>query len=57
MVAAEEAPRNRTTARAFRAGLAFESQVVPEVPVEPHDVPLDAVITEARVLLAGHGPG
>jgi 5-formyltetrahydrofolate cyclo-ligase len=42
---------------AFRAGLAFESQVVPEVPVEPHDVPLDAVITEARVLLAGHGPG
>jgi 5-formyltetrahydrofolate cyclo-ligase len=42
---------------AFRAGLAFESQVVPAVPVEAHDERLDAVVTEERVLLAGDGPG
>jgi 5-formyltetrahydrofolate cyclo-ligase len=33
-----------------RVGLAFELQVLPAVPVEPHDAPLDAVVTEARVL-------
>lgn len=36
--------------RAVRIGLAFEVQVVPEVPREGHDVPLDAVVTEERVL-------
>jgi 5-formyltetrahydrofolate cyclo-ligase len=35
---------------AFRVGLAFESQIVPAVPAEPHDERLDAVVTEARVL-------
>ena len=33
-----------------RIGLAFELQIVAEVPEEPHDAPLDAVVTEARVL-------
>ncbi len=33
-----------------RLGLAFELQVVPAVPREAHDEPLDGVITEARVL-------
>jgi 5-formyltetrahydrofolate cyclo-ligase len=46
---------------AFRAGLAFEPQVVQEVPAEPHDERLDAVVTEARILTAGPvsggGPG
>ncbi len=42
---------------AFRVGLAFESQVVPAVPAEPHDERLDAVVTEARLLLAAGGPG
>jgi 5-formyltetrahydrofolate cyclo-ligase len=46
---------------AFRVGLAFESQIVPAVPAEPHDERLDAVVTEARVLSAGgargDGPG
>jgi len=46
----------------LRVGLAFEVQIVPAVPLEAHDQPLDAVITEARVILrdpeacAGGGP-
>ncbi len=35
---------------ARRVGLAFEAQLVDEVPVEAHDAPLDAVVTEARVV-------
>ena len=36
--------------RAFTVGLAFEVQLVPTLPFEPHDVPLDAIATEARLL-------
>jgi 5-formyltetrahydrofolate cyclo-ligase len=36
---------------AARIGLAFELQIVAEVPEEPHDAPLDAVVTEARILI------
>jgi 5-formyltetrahydrofolate cyclo-ligase len=36
--------------RADKIGLAFELQIVPEVPSEEHDVALDAVVTEDRVL-------
>lgn len=36
----------RTRLRVLKIGLAFECQIVPLVPMEPHDVPLDAVITE-----------
>jgi len=32
-----------------KIGLAFEFQRVDEMPVEPHDVPLDTVITESNV--------
>ena len=35
---------------AGRVGLAFDEQVVDHVPTEPHDVPLDAVVTGSRVL-------
>jgi 5-formyltetrahydrofolate cyclo-ligase len=35
---------------AARVGIAFEVQVVPGVPGESHDVPLDAVVTEKRLL-------
>ena len=35
--------------RAKKIGLAYELQKIDEVPAEPHDVPLDAVITEAQV--------
>lgn len=30
-------------------GLAFAAQELPEIPREPHDVPLDAVVTEAGI--------
>jgi 5-formyltetrahydrofolate cyclo-ligase len=36
---------------AARIGLAFELQIVAEVPEEPHDAPLDAVVTESRIVL------
>jgi len=38
-----------------RVGLAFESQLVPAVPVEPHDARLDALVTERRVLVGDPG--
>ncbi|HZZ86666.1 MAG TPA: 5-formyltetrahydrofolate cyclo-ligase [Anaeromyxobacteraceae bacterium] len=37
--------------KATRVGLAFELQLVDSLPREPHDVALDAVATEARLLL------
>ncbi len=40
-----------TLPRAFKVGLAFDLQLVPALPFEPHDVPLDAIVTEARLLL------
>lgn len=30
-----------------KIGVCFEVQIVPELPLEPHDIPLDAVITES----------
>jgi 5-formyltetrahydrofolate cyclo-ligase len=39
-------------ARVRRVGLAFDLQLVPEVPGEPHDAEVHAVVTESRVLLA-----
>lgn len=36
--------------RAVRIGVAFEAQLVASLPREPHDAPLDALITEARTL-------
>jgi 5-formyltetrahydrofolate cyclo-ligase len=37
-------------ARALRVGLAFECQVVAEVPAEAHDLRVDLLVTEARLL-------
>lgn len=34
-----------------RVGVAYDVQVVPALPREPHDVALDAVVTESRTLL------
>lgn len=34
-------------------GLAFELQIVPEVPAGPHDVPVKKIVTEKRVIEAG----
>jgi len=36
--------------QAWRIGLAFEAQIVPEAPLQPHDELLDLVITENRVI-------
>jgi 5-formyltetrahydrofolate cyclo-ligase len=43
---------NRTTT----VGLAFEAQIVPQVPRETHDVPLDFVVTESRFIAGRNGP-
>jgi 5-formyltetrahydrofolate cyclo-ligase len=37
--------------RAARVGVAFELQLVPALPREPHDASLDALVTEARTLV------
>jgi 5-formyltetrahydrofolate cyclo-ligase len=36
--------------RAKRVGLAFEMQLVERVPVQPHDQPLDILVTEERIV-------
>jgi 5-formyltetrahydrofolate cyclo-ligase len=41
----------KTMARAARVGVGYDVQIVPSLPRKPHDVPLDAVVTEARTLL------
>jgi 5-formyltetrahydrofolate cyclo-ligase len=37
--------------RAWRIGLAFDAQIVPQAPLQPHDELLDLVITESRVIV------
>ncbi|MDR0477204.1 MAG: 5-formyltetrahydrofolate cyclo-ligase [Desulfobulbaceae bacterium] len=37
--------------QAWRIGLAFDGQIVPEAPLQPHDQLLDLVITESRVIV------
>jgi len=41
--------------RAWRIGLAFDLQIVPEAPLQPHDELLDLVITESRVITGKRG--
>lgn len=36
--------------RAVAAALAFDCQIVEEVPIEPHDHPMDLIVTESRVI-------
>jgi len=40
----------RKSTKALRIGLAFELQIVDHVPTEEHDVPLDRIVTEKRVI-------
>lgn len=42
---------------ALKIGLAFEPQVIERVPAEAHDVLLDLVVTEERVIPAAKGAG
>jgi 5-formyltetrahydrofolate cyclo-ligase len=37
--------------RAIRIGLAFSCQVVAEIPAEPHDVPVDRMVTEEEIII------
>lgn len=41
--------------RPLRVGLALEAQKAPGLPQSPHDVPLDVIVTESRVLRFGGG--
>ena len=36
--------------RTVRIGIAYEAQIVPEVPRDPWDVPMHCIVTEARVV-------
>jgi 5-formyltetrahydrofolate cyclo-ligase len=42
---------------ALKVGLAFELQILESVPADPHDVPMDFVVTEDRVIQAAAGAG
>lgn len=41
----------QTAPRSYRIGLAFSMQLVEHIPVLPHDVPMDMLITEKEILL------
>ena len=41
-----------SSGNALRVGLCFENRLVAEVPMEAHDIRMDAVITEKRVIYA-----
>lgn len=47
---------SRIRPEAAKIGLAFECQIVPAVPTEPHDVPLDTIITEVTDSRNGISP-
>lgn len=38
----------------FKLALAFDAQIVPEVPMDSHDFRVDAILTESRQLLRPH---
>jgi 5-formyltetrahydrofolate cyclo-ligase len=46
----------KQAARAARVGVGYDLQLRPTLPRDPHDVPLDAVVTEARALLFPRSP-
>ncbi|MCE5312666.1 MAG: hypothetical protein LLF86_05880 [Nitrospiraceae bacterium] len=39
--------------RAMAVGLAYDEQIVESLPIEPHDVVLDMVVTDKRVIKNG----
>ncbi len=42
--------------RAARIGVAFARQIVAEIPADPHDVPMDRIVTEREIIVpAGRG--
>lgn len=45
---------SRLNPATLKVGVAFEQQIVDNVPVEPHDIAMDVVVTDHRILSAGH---
>jgi 5-formyltetrahydrofolate cyclo-ligase len=41
---------------AFKVGICFDMQVVPSIAAEPHDVRMNLIVTEKRVILPGPPP-
>jgi 5-formyltetrahydrofolate cyclo-ligase len=41
----------------LKVGLAFEAQVIERVPTDEHDVPMDLIVTEQRLITAPPSPG
>ena len=35
---------------AIKCGIAFDAQILDSLPVEPHDIPVDIVVTESRIV-------
>ena len=42
--------------RGVLVGLAFDFQIVPELPAEGHDIPMDLLVTEERIIQTGMQP-
>jgi 5-formyltetrahydrofolate cyclo-ligase len=42
--------------RAVKIGVAFASQIVAEIPVDGHDLPVDVIVTEKEVIIPEDGP-
>ena len=41
----------KDAANALHVGLAFEKQIVERIPVESHDIPVDKIVTEERIII------
>lgn len=52
-----ESFRQARRAKAAALGVCFESQLVPEIPADGHDQPVDGVVTERRVVVCRRGGG
>ncbi len=48
---------SRMAPEALTVGLAYELQVVPEIPLQEHDVPLDWIVTEERMIKGSRKSG
>lgn len=42
--------------QAAKIGVAFSSQIIEEIPVDVHDLPVDVIVTEREVIVPADGP-